>query len=235
MIKKPANVNTITKTAVFQIRGSLNLIPGAIIEALAAITVIRHILAKGSNQGQISAGIFPLLISFTVTPKNVGTTIINKRETAILLPAIAIFAPINNETLPGTTRGASRVSSRINVNPRAISPLKIETHIKPETAVGPENKRIKPEVTSLLTRNREETAMAKTGITIWAAKKNNSMGEGLLIVVPNCLKRSFNAPENVIIPKRAGTKERKCIKKEGSKKPITIASGVVMGISRSRT
>jgi hypothetical protein len=61
------------------------------------------------------------------------------------------------------------------------------------------------------------------------------MGEGLFIVVPNCLKRSFNAPENVIIPKRSRTNGRKCIKKEDSKKPITIDSGVVTGISRSRT
>jgi len=86
-----------------------------------------------------------------------------------------------------------------------------------------------------LARKREETDMAKTGIIIWAAKKNKSIGEGLRNVVPSCAGRSFNAPENVIIPKRVVTKGRKCIKKEGSKKPITIASGVVMGISRSRT
>jgi hypothetical protein len=113
--------------------------------------------------------------------------------------------------------------------------LKIKTHIKPETAVGPENKRTKPAIKSWLSKNKEETAIAKTGIIIWAAKKNNNIGEGLRNAVPSCAGRSLSAPENVIIPKRVGTKERKCIKKEGSKKPITIDSGVVMGINLSRT
>jgi hypothetical protein len=47
-----------------------------------------------------------------------------------------------------------------------LSPLKIVTQIKPETAVGPANKSTKPVVISGLSINREDEKRAAKGINI---------------------------------------------------------------------
>jgi hypothetical protein len=158
----------------------------------------------------------------------------NKSESAMPVMSIAVFAPISIEILPGTTIGARIVSSRISVRQRAISPLRIIIQIKPDTAVGPENKSTKPETTSLLAKKAEDTNIARTGINTWAAAKNNRIGNGLRKLFPSSAARSFNAPENVIKPKRRGTYGLNTEKTEGSKKPITMLNGVVAGINRSR-
>ena len=96
---------------------------GATTAELAAITRIRHILAKGSRAGQITFGIFPLLVSLIKTPIIVGITTMNKREIAMPLMSNITFSPIKIERVKGTTSGAKRVLKRISVNPKALSPL----------------------------------------------------------------------------------------------------------------
>jgi len=164
--RKPLEVNKIQTAAILQTTGSLKRIIGAIAEELAAITRIRHIFAKGSIPGQIVSGIFPLLVSFNVTAIIVGITTINESEIAIPLISICTFVPIKSERVAGTTKGASKVSSNINVRPNALLPLKIVTQIKPETAVGPANNKTKPVMISGLENIKEEEKRAANGIII---------------------------------------------------------------------
>ena len=220
--------------AIPHIRGSLKRIIGAIAEELAAITRIRHILAKGSKPGQISSGILPLLVSFNATAIIVGTTTINEREIAIPLISICTLVPANIERVAGTTKGASKVSSKINVRPRALSPLKIVTQIKPETAVGPAKSKTKPVIISIFEKTREEEKRAAKGIIIWLVRKKSKIEMGSRTACPNSLAVSFNAPEKVIIPKSTITRGRKEIKTEGKNNPSATAKGVVTGINRSK-
>jgi hypothetical protein len=60
------------------------------------------------------------------------------RENIMLVISMVILAPKRSRTVPGTTRGARMVSSSIRARARAVSPLKIETHIIPVIAVGTE-------------------------------------------------------------------------------------------------
>jgi len=229
-IRKPVVVKKMQRAATPHTRGSLNRTIEAIADELAAITVIKHILAKGSRKGQIVFGIFPLLVSFKATPMIVGTTTIKRSEIIMPLMSIFTFAPIKRSRVAGTTSGASRVSKRINVSPSALSPLKIVTQIKPETAVGPANKRTKPVITSTLVKKNEEEERAANGIMIWLAIKKSAIGTGLFTAAPSSFIVSFNAPENVITPKKRITKGRSGIKTCGKNKPRATAKGVVTGM-----
>jgi hypothetical protein len=105
--------------------------------------------------------------------------------------------------------------------------------IKPETAVGPQNKRTKPVTISRFLKQREAVAKAKTGITTWAEAKNKKIGEGVQTTAPNSAARSFSAPENVKTAKSKGTKGRRWINTEGRQKPITTLNGVMTAIDLS--
>jgi len=162
--KKPMIVKTTHNSEAPQIKGSLNLMLGATAAELAAITRIKHIFANGSRAGQIILGIFPLPVSFNVTPMIVGTTTIKRSETAIALISIATFAPIKIDMVAGTARGARSVSMSIRERASALSPLKIVTHIKPETAVGPANNKTNPVIRSISVKMSEDEKRAMRGI-----------------------------------------------------------------------
>jgi len=189
--KNPELVKNKQRAPTFQRRGSLNFTMGAIAAELAAITSIRQNLANGSTAGQIFLGTAPLLISFIATPIIVGTTTIINKDIAIPLISIAIFAPTRIDSVPGTTRGASMVSIKINERPNALSALKIDVHIKPETAVGPANRRTNPAIVSGFVIKREEKKKAANGIITWAEKKKSIIGAGVLTAVPSSKKVSF--------------------------------------------
>jgi len=207
--RKPLEVKKTQTAAIPQITGSLKRIIGATAAELAAITSIRQIFAKGSTLGQTTSMIFPLLVSFNATAIIVGITTIKESEIAIPLMSICTFVPTMNERVAGTTKGASKVSSNINVRPSALSPLKIVTHIKPETAVGPANNKIKPVIISEFEKKRDEEKRAAKGIITWLVKKKSKIGTGHRTACTNSFAVSFNAPEKVIMPKSIITKGRK--------------------------
>jgi hypothetical protein len=200
---------------------------------LAAITSIRQNLASGSRYGQIFCGIALLLVSFNATPIIVGTTTIKINEIAIPLMSIAIFVPKKIERVTGTIRGASKVSRRIKERPNALSPLKIAAQIKPETAVGPVKRRIKPATTSGLLKKTEDEKRAAVGINMWLEKKKSRMGMGLLTAIPNSTAVSLREPEKVITANSKTTWGRRGKKTFGRNKPSATDSGVKMGIKRS--
>jgi hypothetical protein len=230
--RKPVIVNIMHKAAVIHETGSVKLIADATAEVLAAITRKRQIFANGSTAGHITSGIFLLLNSFIATATIVGTTTIRKRERIIPLISIETFAPIKTERVTGTTRGASIVSSRIKVRASALSPLKTETQINPETAVGPANINTNPVIISGLEIISEEDNNAANGIIIWLVIKKSKIGRGFFTAAPNSEAVSFKAPEKVITAKRTITKGRRFIKTPGRNKPSATARGVVTGIKR---
>jgi hypothetical protein len=145
--------------------------------------------------------------------------------------SIDTFVPINKNMVAGTTIGASRVSSRIKVRLSALSPLKIKTQIKPDTAVGPARRRTNPAIISGLEKTSEDEKRAATGIIIWPVTKKSKIKKGFRTAAFNSPDVNLSAPENVIIPKRKITNGRRFIKTSGKKKPSATAKGVVTGIS----
>ena len=166
--KKPMEVSAMHNPEAFQISGSSKRIILTTGEALAAITSTRLIFAMGLRYGQIRLGIFPLVVSLSVTPIIVGITTIIMRERTMPPMSIATFAPISSETVPGTTSGAVMVPNRIRVKQSALSPRNMVTQIKLETAVGPENSRMYPVMVSGLSlKSRVAVNMAHNGIRTW--------------------------------------------------------------------
>jgi hypothetical protein len=230
--RKPAVVRVTHNRQIIHICGSLNLMSGATAEELAAITSIRQIFAAGSRGGHTIFGIFPLLVSFNATAIIVGTTTMNKRETAIPLMSIETVCPTKIDSVAGTIRGARNVSRRIKARPRALSPLKIATQKKPETAVGPANKSTKPEIISELEKTTEDNKSAADGITAWLVMKKSKIGIGFLTAVTSSAAVNFKAPEKVITAKRKITNGRRFINTPGKIKPRATAMGVVTGMKR---
>jgi hypothetical protein len=181
-------------------------------------------------------GKLPRLISLNRTPRIVGNTTIKKRETVIPVISRVRAVPRSRDTVPGTTRGAARVSSRIIVRDRAASPPYRETQIKPETAVGMAASKIYPEIISWLPLN---TILAKKnaipGINPWVKRKKSSTGLGSVAALPKSRARNFIAPDRVITPKSQGIKGRNRINTWENTSPATTPLGIKKGIKRSKS
>jgi hypothetical protein len=164
----------------------------------------------------------------------VGRTTIKIRDRAIPLISKLTSVPRSKDTVPGTTRGAARVSKRIIAKAKALSPWYIETQMKPDTAVGTEKSSTYPEIVSASPLNK--TLQLKNtikGISAWAKRKNRNMGKGCCTALPKSLARNFKDPDRVITAKNHGTKNRSWIITGDNTKPSTTPEGVSTGISRS--
>jgi hypothetical protein len=113
---------------------------------------------------------------------------------------------------------------------KALSPRKIETQIKPETAVGTEKSSIYPERVSESPLNIPvQIRNTIKGIKTWAERKKSPRGMGSLIAVPKALARKVNAPDKVMTANNQGTRGRRCINSRGNKNPRITPAGVKTG------
>jgi hypothetical protein len=202
----------------------------------AETTRARQIFETGPTYGEMSRGIFPRLVSFNTIPRIVGNTTMKKRETVIPVISRVRDVPRSRVTVPGTIRGARRVSSRIIVRDRAVSPPYMETQINPDTAVGMEKSKTYPETRSGLSLNTSrDTRYATPGISPWVKIKKSSAGTGSVTARPRSRARNFMAPDKVIIPKSQGIKGRNRMNTRGKKIPAKTPLGIKSGINRSKS
>ncbi|MNW55903.1 hypothetical protein D3C74_335930 [compost metagenome] len=96
---------------------------GETTEPLIIITAAMKSLENGFSLGLQTGATAPLVHSLSTMPSKEGTTGIQNTLRIMAPVSSSTLVPISSDNMPGTTKGASRVSIRMIDRVRAVLPL----------------------------------------------------------------------------------------------------------------